>query len=83
MIDVTAINSKVKVRVKVVVGKVALSLKQLSEMQTGTILELDRNVDDLVDVYVNDVLAAKGRLFTDNGELGVKIVEFAGNEESA
>ena len=80
MIDKAKINSEVKVKLKVVAGKTLLTLKQLSALQTGSILELDRNTDDLMDLYVNNVLVARGRLVVNNGELGISIVEVIDNE---
>jgi len=81
MIDISTLNSEVKV--KVVAGKTALTLRQLSELQSGSILELDRRIDDMVDIYVNDTLVAKGRLFTENDELIVKIAEIVNDGETA
>ena len=75
MIDISKISSEVKVRVKVVAGKTTLTLRQLSELQQGSVLELDRSIDDDVDIYVNDVLTAKGKPVVINGELGINITE--------
>ena len=75
MIDMSKISSEIKVRVKVVAGKTTLTLRQLAELHQGSILELDHSIDDGVDIYVNDVLTAKGRPVVIDGELGITITE--------
>lgn len=65
----------VTVNVSVVAGKARLSLKQLAELKEGAVLELDKMVGEPVDLYINDVLAARGKLMLSGGGLGVCITE--------
>jgi flagellar motor switch protein FliN/FliY len=45
------------------------------------VLELDRKADDPVDLYVNGLRFASGRLvLTDEGEWAIRLAEIAGRE---
>nr|QIM10626.1 hypothetical protein PlAlph_5180 [uncultured Alphaproteobacteria bacterium] len=73
----------VDVQVSVVAGKTRLTLKQLADLREGSVLELDKMVGEPVDLYVNDILAARGKLMLSGSELGVYITEIAiGGEEN-
>lgn len=63
------------VQLSVVAGKTRLTLKQLADLEEGAILELDKMVGEPVDIYINDVIAAKGKLMLSGNELGVCITE--------
>lgn len=69
------------VQVSVVAGKTSLTLKQLADLKEGAVLELDKMVNEPVDIYVNGVAAAKGKLMLSGGELGVCITEITINGE--
>lgn len=73
----------VDVQVSVVAGKTRLTLKQIADLREGSVLELDKMVGEPVDLYVNDILAARGKLMLSGNELGVYITEIAiGGEEN-
>lgn len=65
----------VSVNVSVVAGRTRLSLRQLADLKEGSVLELDKTADEPVDIYVNGVLAAKGKLMLSGSELGICITE--------
>jgi len=65
------------VRVKVIceLGRRELTLRQTREMGEGTILELDKLAGEPVDVFINNVLAAKGEVVVIEEKFGVRILE--------
>lgn len=66
----------VQVKMTAIAGKTSLSLKQLHELQEGTVLELDSSVGSEIELCVNGTAVAKGQLvLADNDELGVCITE--------
>ncbi len=65
----------VGVNVSVVAGKTRLSLRQLADLKEGSVLELDKTADEPVELYVNGVLAARGKLMLSGSELGICITE--------
>lgn len=65
----------ISVNVSVVAGRTRLSLRQLADLKEGSVLELDKTADEPVDIYVNGVLAARGKLMLSGSELGICITE--------
>ena len=56
-------------------GRTELTVKQVLEMQKGSVIELDRIAGDAVDVYVNEHLIAKGEVVVVDDKFGVRITE--------
>lgn len=55
-------------------GRVRMPLQALVGLPVGAVVELDHEVDDPIDLYVNDMLFATGRLLvTDDSEWAVRI----------
>ncbi len=65
----------IPVNIEVVVGKAEKTIGELLNMGIGSVVELDREVNDLVDIKVNGKLIAKGELVVIENKLGVKIKE--------
>ena len=65
----------IPVDIEVVVGKAQKTIGELLNMGIGSVVELDREVNDLVDIKVNGKLIAKGELVVVENKLGVKIKE--------
>lgn len=61
-------------------GKAKLTLKDIIEYDTGSIIPLDKNSDETVDIYVDDILIAKGQIVALEDTYGVKIVDIVEQE---
>lgn len=62
--------------VQVELGRVTLTVQELMELTTGSVLELDKAVGEPVDVYVAGRLLARGEIVVVLGDrLGVRITE--------
>ena len=72
--------SDIPVDIEVVVGKAQKTLRELLGMGIGSVIELDREVKDFVDIKVNGKLIAKGELVVVDGKIGVKIKEVVKEE---
>jgi flagellar motor switch protein FliN/FliY len=70
----------VPVRVKAVLGGARIQIGELLQMRSGSIVELDRRVGEPVDVFVNDLLIARGELVLIDGSLGVTLTEIVKQE---
>ena len=70
----------IPVRMSVEVGSTSLRLAEVMDLAEGSVVELDRQADDLLDIMVNGALIAKGEVVTVNGRYGVRIVEIAATE---
>jgi flagellar motor switch protein FliN len=65
----------VPVHVRAVLGRAVMDVGKLKQLQRGAIVELDRRIGELVDVYVNDRLVARGELVLVDDQLGVSMTE--------
>lgn len=72
----------IRVRVWAELGRTRVSLGEAPELPPGTVLELDRKADDPVDLYVNGLRFASGRLvLTEEGEWALRLEEVAGRTD--
>lgn|SRR5690554_5809800 len=65
----------VPVRLSVVLGRTKMPVSHLLKMDVGTVVELDRQVGEAIDIYVNDRLVARGEIVLVEGRLGVTMTE--------
>ncbi|MCD7060734.1 flagellar motor switch protein FliN [Pelagibacterium xiamenense] len=65
----------VPVRISVVLGRAKMPVANLLKMDVGTVVELDRQVGEAIDIYVNDRLVARGEIVLVEGRLGVTMTE--------
>jgi flagellar motor switch protein FliN/FliY len=72
---------KLAVRVEVRLGATGLSIGELLAMQPGSVLALERAVDEPVELIVNDSVIARGEMVSVEGEMGVRITEIVAEAE--
>ena len=83
MEDITDTNpfSQVPIEVTISVGRARPLVRDLLRLSKDSVLQLDRRVDDPVELYVGDRLIARGELTEldgDNaGQLAVRLTEVA------
>ncbi len=65
----------VPLQVSVEVGRCKILLKDLLEMGTGQVIELDKMADDPLDLYVNSRLIARGKAVKIGDKFGIKLTE--------
>lgn len=65
----------VPVRISVILGRARIPVAQLLRMDVGTVVELDRQVGEAVEIYVNDRLVARGEIVLVENRLGVTMTE--------
>jgi len=69
----------IRVRVWAELGRTEVPLGRAPALAPGTVLELDRQAEDPVDLYVNGLRFGSGRLvLTDEGEWALRLLEVAG-----
>lgn len=78
--------SRIPVEVSVSVGRARPTVSQLLAFEQDSVIELDRSVNDPVELYVGDRLIAKGELQEldgdQAGQLAVRLTEVAKADES-
>lgn len=65
----------VPVRVSVILGRARVPVANLLKMDVGTVVELDRQVGEAVEIYVNERLVARGEIVLVENRLGVTMTE--------
>lgn len=65
----------VPVRVSVVLGRTKMPVSDLLKLDTGTVIELDRQVGEAVEIFINDRLVARGEIVLVEDRLGVTMTE--------
>lgn len=70
----------VQLRVSVEVGSTLLPLADLLTLGEGSVVELDRATTDLLDVYANGTLVARGEVVSVGDSYGIKIAEIVATE---
>jgi len=62
-------------------GKTQIPLKDVLKLTTGSIVELNRGVNDQVEVLVNQCLIARGEVVVVEGNYGVRILELSSRQD--
>ncbi len=65
----------VPVNISAVLGRASMSVAQLLQLNSGSVLELDRKVGEAIDIYVNNRLVARGEVVIVDERLGVTMTE--------
>jgi len=73
----------VPVNISAVLGRASMSVAQLLQLQSGSVLELDRKVGEAIDIYVNNRLVARGEVVIVDERLGVTMTEIIKDGDAA
>src|SRR5690606_1113435 len=65
----------VSLRVSVEVGSTSMALADLLTLGEGSVVELDRSANDLLDIYANGTLIARGEIVNVDGRYGIQVAE--------
>jgi flagellar motor switch protein FliN/FliY len=71
----------VPVQVSVVLGRTTMQLNNILKLGRGAVIELDRNVGEPIDVYVNNKIVAKGEIVIVDNKIGVTLTEIIASEK--
>ncbi|MBR4106397.1 MAG: FliM/FliN family flagellar motor switch protein [Alphaproteobacteria bacterium] len=75
--DLSAYSSgDINVKVSITLGSANLRVYQLLRLGRGAVVELDRNVNDDVDIYADNVLIGHGEVIvTDDDNIGISVTK--------
>ena len=62
-------------------GKAKVPMKDVLKLTTGSIVELDRGINEMVEVLVNHCLIARGEVVVVEGNYGIRIQEIASRQD--
>ncbi|MBJ6123579.1 flagellar motor switch protein FliN [Sphingomonas mollis] len=72
----------VDVKLTVEIGSTNLSLRELLALGEGSVIELDRQAGELLDVFVNGTLIGRGEVVTVGDRFGVRMTELVSPDKS-
>lgn len=74
-------GDKISVEISVTLGEASLRVQQLLKLGRGAVVELDRNVNDYVDIYANNILIGHGEVvITENETIGISVTDIVKKE---
>lgn len=73
----SAIFKNVKVALRATLGEVSMSVDELMKLEDGSIVTLDRQMNELVELTLNDVVIGRGEIVAVDDNFGIRIVEIA------
>lgn len=65
----------VHVTLSVEIGRARISIKDLLALNQGSIVSLDRGVQEHLDLMVNGTLIARGEVVESDGQFGLRLVD--------
>ena len=65
----------VDVKLTVEIGSTTLTLRELLALGESSVIELDRQADELLDVFVNGTLIGRGEVVTVGDKFGIRMTE--------
>ena len=71
----------VPVGVTVQLGSCQLSMREVLQLNAGSVVQLDKLADGPVDVLVNEKLVARGEVVVMENRFGIKITELVGGRD--
>lgn len=59
----------------VVIGRCPMQIQEVLKLASGSVVELDRTVNDRVELFVHGKLVARGEVVSVNGNYGVRVTD--------
>jgi len=72
---------EIELPVSISFGKINLPMRDVLKLTTGSIVELDRDVNEPVEILVNRCLIARGEVVVVEGNYGVRIQQIASRQD--
>lgn len=76
-----ALLQGVDVKLTVEIGSTSLTLRELLALGEQSVIELDRQANELLDVFVNGTLIGRGEVVTIGEKFGVRMTELVAPEK--
>ncbi|MFT4823228.1 MAG: flagellar motor switch protein FliN/FliY [Halioglobus sp.] len=71
----------VQVQLSVEIGRCKVPIKQLISLNQGSVIELDRGVNEPLDLLVNGTLMARGEVVVVDGQFGLRLIDIVSPTE--
>jgi len=71
----------IPLKVSVIFGKAKMRINDLIQLGQGSVIELDKEVGEPLEIYVNEKLLALGEVVVINEKFGIKLLNIVSPEE--
>ena len=71
----------VNVTLSVEIGRTRMPIKDLLSLAQGSVVELQRDINDPLDLMVNGTLIARGEVVESNGNFGLRLIDVVSPSE--
>lgn len=71
----------IPLQVRAELGTVRMLVNDLLQLGQGSIIELEKSVNDLLDIYVSDKLVAKGEVVVVDEKFGIRVTDIVSPTE--
>tara|TARA_R110000823_G_scaffold47903_15_gene121886 strand:+ start:2474 stop:2863 length:390 start_codon:yes stop_codon:yes gene_type:complete len=71
----------VPVTLSVEIGRSKLAIRELVSLNQGSVVELDREVNEPLDLLVNGTLMARGEVVVVDGQFGLRLIDIVSPRE--
>jgi flagellar motor switch protein FliN len=72
--------AQIPLRLSVEIGSVSRTMQDLLDLKQGAVIELDRPIDEPVDILANGTVIARGEVVSAGDHYGVRITELVDAE---
>ncbi len=79
--DSLSLLAGVSIRLSVEVGSTTMTLAELSLIETGSVITLDRMVHEPLDIFANGTRIARGEIVSADGKYGIRITELVAPDQ--
>jgi flagellar motor switch protein FliN/FliY len=71
----------IPVQLSVELGSCQLPMKEVLQLEVGSVVRLDKEAEAPVELYVNEKLVARGEVVIVDDHFGIKVTEIIGKKE--
>lgn len=74
---------KVSAEIRVEIGRAEISVREFLNLDVGDVIQLDKRVDEEIDIFVHDILKYRGIMGKRKGRLAVKVTRVISERDEA
>ena len=75
----SVMGNSIDIELSVTLGSANLRINQILKLGRGAVVELDRGINDYVDIYANDILIGHGEVvITPDETIGISVTDIVG-----
>jgi len=72
--------SDIPLKLDVEVGRTKMSIKDVLELDEGSVIEIQKSAGDNMEININDIPLALGEIFVIENSIGIRITEVVSDE---